>query len=232
MLFNKKQYILYLIAITPILFSCKTYFPEPQFADFEKPQNSKQIFSNFLKHHPQHLSIEQSVLITIGSKKIISIGLCRFDINNDEIALALITTTGMKILELSKTNGKTTTHFAISEITNKKNASKQLIKDIENIYFSPSGQLKNITIKKNRLIYNWSQGNRRTELLFGRLSKQSKINLLIKKIYTSGTLESVVYYSDYNLKNGKNIPMTIHYENRKFDYSLILKTKQIYYDKI
>ena len=231
MFVNKKYCLLFILAIIPFLFSCRTYFQEPEFANFATMPNQKIILSNFLQHHPNQLSMEQSALIIIGRKKIISIGMCRFDIKKDEIALALITTTGMKIVELSKENGKTTTHFAISEITNQKNASQQLIKDIHNIYFQQTSCPENIEINKTRIIYNWKNGNKKTELIFGKLSKQSKIELLVKKVYSEGTLDCVIYYSDYKLKHGKNIPMTIHYENREFDYSLILKTKKIYYDK-
>ena len=230
MFLNRKYYSLYLIAVIPLLFSCRTHFPEPEFDTLTSPPNKKKVFNDFIRQYPDKLSMEQSALITIGKKKIISIGVCRFDIKKDEIALLLVTTTGMKILELSRSNGTTKTHFAFPEITNKTNASEQLVKDIHNIYFQPLNYSGNAEINENRIIYKWNNKNIRTELVFGRTPQHKKIVLLIKKIFNGEILDSVVYYSDYQLKHGKNVPMTIHYENRTYDYSLILKTKKLYYD--
>lgn len=221
---------LYFLALIPILVSCQTYFPEPEFAPLIKPLHTRKLFDNFKKEFPDKLSLEQSALISIGQKKITAIGVCKFDTQKDEIALLLATTTGMKILELSRTNNRTITHFALPEITNKVNAAKQLIKDIHNIYFHPVKPTDNININDNKITYTWETENGHEELVFGRVPKHNKVVLLIKRVFNKGELNSVVYYSDYQSKNGKTIPLTIHYENRKYDYSLILKTKKLYYD--
>ena len=227
---STKHSHLCLILLLPILAACNTYFPEPEFAPLIEPPQTQNLFDDFKTKFPNKLSMEQSALISIGHKKITAIGICKFDTQKDEIALMLVTTTGMKILELSRSKNRTVTHFALPEITNKVHASKQLIADIHNIYFQPVKATDDININGNKITYTWKTEKGCEQLVFGRLPKQNKVALQIKRVFYKGTLDSVVYYSDYQRKNGKTIPMTIHYENRKYDYSLILKTKKLYYD--
>jgi hypothetical protein len=227
-LLKKTFYLITFLLISTFLYSCRTAFPEPDFAKFAERPNPITIWNQFTKECPDQLSMDQSALIGIGRKKITAIGLCSFNRDKDEISLALMTLTGMKLLEMERKNGKTETYFSISEITNKKSASEQLVMDIKSIYFQPTKRYDNCEIRKDKIIYKWAKGEKKTILIFGQSSKREKVVLLIKKQYINDTLESLVYYSDYKMKNGKNIPMTIHYQNRKFDYTLILKTKKIY----
>jgi len=218
----------FLLIISTFLYSCQTAFPEPEFAKFAKQQNPKKILIQFKKEWPNKLSMDQSAVIGIGKKKITAIGLCAFNADTDKISLALMTLTGMKLLEMKRENGKTETYFSISEITNKESATKQLIQDIKMIYFQPSYTPYSCKTGSNKIIYQWKHANKKTVLIFGQDSKSKQVVLLIKKQYIDNNLNSLVYYSNYKKKNGKNVPMTIHYQNRKFDYSLILKTKKIY----
>jgi hypothetical protein len=231
-LLKNRYFLFYLSLISLLFYSCRTVFPAPDFVNFTKEANQEKIFIKFSKEWPHQLSMDQSALIGIGRKKIAAIGLCALNSDKDKISLALMTLTGMKLLEMKREDGKTDTYFSIPEIKDRKSASKQLIQDIKTIYFPPVRNPDNCEIRKNKIIYQWQTLNEKMLMVFGKTAKDQEITLREKKQYHDNNLISIVYYSDYKRNNGKNIPMTIHYQNIEFNYSLILKTKKLYnYDE-
>jgi len=213
------------------LLSCASQIPKPEFANFATSPDLEKVLQKFRKSFPKELSMDQSAVISIGFRKTASLGLCSFNAYNKEIALALMTTTGVKLLEVSKKSGISKTRFAIPELAKKESAGKQLIHDVEVIYFQPNRKYDYCELRKEKLIFGWTDiYKNKTELIFGHTNESNPIELMEKKVYFDNTPVYIVYYSDYKEINGKRIPMTIGYLNKKFDYTIVLKTKKLYND--
>ena len=207
--------------------SCRTGVPESEFANFETRPDYEKILPEFRNTWPTKLSMDQSAVISIGYRKTASLGLCSFNADDKKISLALMTTTGVKLLEVENKSGITTTRFAIPELAKKENAGKQLVNDVRIIYFHSDRKYNYCELRKDRLIFGWADRYKnRTELIFGQTNASNPIELMEKKVYFDNDPVSIVYYSDYKIINGKKIPMTIGYLNKKFNYSLVLKTKK------
>ena len=212
--------------------SCTTFITEPEFANFENSPNYRKVMPEFRDNWPEQLSLDQSVVMEIGFSKTTAIGLCSFDAKNKDISLALITTTGMKLLEAVRRSGKTETLFSIPELAKREAAGKQLIEDVDTIYIHPEIKYSYYELRKNRLIYCWEDGAKnRTELIFGKNRENSELMLMSKKVYFDNSPISIVYYSDYKEIRGKKIPMTIGLLNKKFGYSILIRTKKVYNDQ-
>ncbi len=202
--------------------------PEPEFANLAIPPDYTKTLAEFRKSYPSALSMDQSAVIEIGFKKIATLGLCSYNSYNGDISLALMTTTGMKLIEIEKKSKKIKTRFLIHELSNKKNAGKQLVEDVKIIYCHPSSDYNFCELRKNSLTYGWTDSKNRTELIFGKKADADDIELLVKKIYFDNSPVSIVYYHEYKLINGKNVPVKISYFNKKFNYSLLLKTLKVF----
>lgn len=209
-------------------FSCKSKLQKPEFANFANPPDYKYVILRFKNNWPKKLSMDQTAVIEMGFTEIPAIGLCSFDSDNDEISLALMTTTGMKLIEIQKLDGKINNRFSIPELAKNKNSGKQLIEDVSTIYIHPQKKYDYCEIRKNSLVYGWTENiKNRTELVFGIKKGEKQLRLMEKRVYFDNNPVSYVYYSDYKM----DIPMTVSYINKKFGYSLILKTQKVYYDQ-
>ena len=223
-----------LLFIIPV--SCRTYLNEPYLADIETPPAPEKLLESFRKTWPESMTIEQSAVIRMGSREITSLGLCYFNRQTNELSLALMTTTGMKIMEVNRKNGKTETKFALAEFAKNKKAPMQLIQDVANIYFMPEGEPESYEIRKNMITYKWHSpsstntpdADKSTELIFGREKTTSKLQLKIKKLYKGTKITAIVYYYSFREKNGKSVPISTGYENREYNYTLKLNTKRIF----
>jgi hypothetical protein len=220
---------LFVLGIT----SCRTVYPRPEFANFATSPDLRKVLVDFRKNNIQACSLYQTAIIEIKGKSIASIGFCAFDAENGNIALSLMSTTGMKFIEISEFNGKKKSVFTMPDVASEEKAAERIGEDIKRIFLQPKGNPKDYITTKNSLSFNWINRDLQTELVFGK-SQQQGIKgplLLAKKIYFKGSLESLVYYYDYKRVEGKLFPMRIRYENKKFDYNLTLKTKEVSYGK-
>ncbi len=217
-------------AVILILSSCKTIIQEPLFVNFENPPDYTVTLREFRESWPLKLSMDQSAIIKIGPKKVATLGLCSFNAENGDISLVLMTTTGMKLIEIEKKAENSKIRFAIPELSDNQNAGKQLIEDVKIIYCHPKTSPDYCELRKNSLTYGWVASKNRTELIFGKNGKEQKIKLLIKKVFFDNSLVSIVYYSNYKLINGGELPMTTGYKNKKFGYSLVLTTTKIFFN--
>jgi len=230
---NKKILILLISFFFLGITSCRSVYPRPEFANFANSPDPREVLINFRKNNIKACSLYQTAIIEIKGKSFASIGLCSFDADKGDIALSLMSTTGMKFVEISEFNGKKKSVFSMPDIAPEKKAAQRIGEDVKRIFIQPEGNPKDYLINKNSLSFNWINGDLRTELIFGKPHQKEikKPILMAKKIYLKDSLESLVYYYDYKCFKGKIFPMRIRYENEKYDYNLTLKTKEVSYGK-
>ena len=213
--------------------SCKSVYPRPEFANFANSPDPVKVMMDFRKNNIQACSLYQTAIIEVKGKSIASIGFCSFDAENGNIALSLMSTTGMKFVEIAEINGKKSAILTLPDVAFKQKAIQGISEDIKRIYIQPKGIPEDFLETDRSLSFNWVNGDLRTELIFGQSPKKDIKGLLLltKKIYLKDLLDSVVFYYDYKKINDKLMPMRIRYENDKYDYNLILKTKEVSHGK-
>lgn len=226
---NRKLLILIMLLSVLGITSCRSVYPQPEFAKFAKPPVPHAVLKEFREKALTECTVFQKAVIDIKGRKMAALGLCSIDAEQKYIALSLISTTGIKLIEFAEHNGVRRSSFVFSDIATGDQAAKRIGDDIKRIYIHPNGDPLFNESTENAVILIWDKGDIRTELRFGKSSKEDigKTLLLEKKIFIDDTLEGVVYYYDYKKINEKISPMRIHYKNKKYDYSLTLKTNEV-----
>jgi len=207
--------------------SCSTGYPRPVFANFAIAPEPLQVLKEFQKNRLEACTLVQTAILDIKGRKMVAIGLCAYDMNRDYIALSLISTTGIKLIEIAEFNGKRRAAFAISDIADGDQAANQIADDIKRIYMQPKNNPLYYNCTKNKVTFIWRNGKKQNELLFGFQKDTGKAVLKEKKIFDNKKLQAAVFYFDHKEFNGKNIPMRIRYENYKFNYNLTLKNQEV-----
>lgn len=207
--------------------SCGTTYPRPVFATFAKTPAPLKVFKSIEKNRVNACTMFQNAIIEIKGKGMAAIGLCSYDINRGYIAVSLISTTGIKLIEVAEFNGKRRQVFAMSDIANGDKAANRIADDVKRIYIQPTGPPQYLKCSVNSVLFIWSKGKIRNELRLGHDSPSNPIVLQEKKIFLDNELEGAVFYYDYKDINGKQFPMRIRYENYKYNYNLTLKNKEV-----
>ena len=207
--------------------SCSTGYPRPVFADFAIAPKPLKVLQGFKKNRLEACTLVQNAILDIKGKKMVAIGLCAYDMNRDYIALSLISTTGIKLIEIAEFNGKRRSAFAISDIADGNQAANQIADDIKRIYMQPKTDPLYYNCTKNKVVFIWRDGKNQNELLFGFQKNTGKAVLKEKKIFDNKKLQAAVFYFDHKEFNGKSIPMRIRYENYQFNYNLTLKNQEV-----
>ena len=216
----------FLIIYILFLSSCMTPLPRAEFTDFTSHLKAREILNEFRKYSVKQISMNQAVIIRMGFREFTALGMCDYNTTTEEISLALMTTTGIKLIEVASKAGKINRCFTAPGFTKNGSRAERLIENVRNIYFQPKGDFSSYRVLPDRVICTWKDKQGKTELLFGKAPDSEKIFLFEKRLYTANALAATVYYSNYRQINGKDIPMTIAYRSSKYNYSLILKTKK------
>lgn len=230
---KKVALVLMIMVIGFMLTSCRGAYPRPEFVYFANPPAPRQVLDDFRKKNIEACSLYQTAVIEIKGKSIAAIGFCAFDADKGDIALSLMSTTGMKFIEIAEFNGKKSSVFTLPDVASEEQAALRIGEDIKRIFIQPKGDPKDYQLTSSSLSFGWLDKDLRTELIFGRSPEKDIDGLLLlgKKIYVKDSLAGEVYYYDYKNLHGKLVPMRIRYENQNFDYNLTLKTKEVSYGK-
>ena len=199
--------------------------PTPEFAPLNDEIKSTDLLKDFKKNYPNALSMNQSLIIKMGFKKLPALGMCAYNIENNHIAISLLTTTGMKLIEAEKIKEKIKVLFVMPGLMKNQNNAKNLIKDVQSIYFHPCEKPTSCEVSKYNIIYTFKESqHKKVKLFFGKTKNDNNIKLRIKQIFDNDRVITEVYYYKYK----KNIPIEIGLKNIKFNYSLQIKTREIF----
>ena len=227
--FNMKIIKILAIIVLPglIVASCTTTYPRPKFIDFPKTPEPLKLLKEFRKNQIVSCTMAQNAVLDLNGKSMAAIGLCAFDNSRGYLAVSLISTTGIKLIEVAEFNGKRRSVFAISDISNEEKAADRIADDVKRIYTHPKGNPLYYQCNSNKVVFIWPTGKIKNELSLGYNPQSGKVVLKEKKIFVDNVLEGCVFYYDYQDFKGKDIPMRIRYENYKYGYSLTLKNTEV-----
>jgi len=217
----RTKIMMFLGLSTMVLAACQTY-PPPDFPELIAPLDAELVIKQFRKTWPQRATQFQVAVIEISGWPLTALGLSRFDAKNGEIALSLMSTTGVKLLEIMGPPNQQKIYFALPEITPEHQVGKQVGGDVRRIYLHPVEKADDCGFHRHRLTYGWTGREQRTELVFG----GEKSDLKIKRIFSSNRLICRIYYYDYQEVAGFRLPARIRMENLEYDYNLTLKNRE------
>lgn len=219
-----------LLAITfslGLLCSCMSDYPRPEFEYFPQTPNPLKVLKEFRKNQIVSCTMAQNAVMEINNKSIAAIGLCAFNSEQGYIALSLISTTGIKLIEVAEFNGKRRAVFAISDISDENKAADRIADDVKRIYIHPTGNPAFYQVSDPKVTFIWLKDKVKNELSFGYDHKLKRTVLKEKKILIEDELVGSVFYYEHKIFNGKNVAMRIRYENYKYGYNLIIKNREV-----
>jgi hypothetical protein len=198
--------------------------PQPEFAKFANPPDPAAILAVFRRGVPKRFTERQTAILDSTRGRMASIGVCSFDKNKGRFALALMTPTGVKLLQIEKRDGEIISHFYLPGVSPSKRAGPQIAEDSWRIYAHPDSEPSDREICGNRILFTWRDGTRTETLVFGRSANSAVFDLKTKIIALDGRDECVIHYFKYrDMPDGKRRAELITYENKRFDYYLTIK---------
>jgi hypothetical protein len=212
--------------------ACATVvYKKPDFPEIKEKIKFSKVYKHFIKNFQFKGEYVQKVVIELNGRSIPALGMCSYDLLSKRVALTLLTTTGVKILELDEDDGIMKKAFIMPEmakkIRNGEKAVQQIADDIKHIYFKPFEQPNECSRNQNSVSLFFKNDIRKTELKFGLDLNNASFVLKEKYFYIKRYPESAVFYYDYELHNGKLIPMRIRYENYLYGYNLTIKNTEV-----
>ena len=212
-------------AIFSFILGCSTpRGPQPEFAKFADQPDLSAILADFRRSDSVRFTERQTAVLDSKRGRMAAIGVCSFDKKSGAFALALMTPTGVKLLQVAKVGGQTTSCFYLPGISPGKKAGPQIAEDAWRIYAHPDTPPVDREIRGDRLILNWKNGAETESLIFGRSADSAVLDLKTKMISVDGQVECVIHYFKYrDMSDGTRRAELITYENRKFDYFLTIK---------
>jgi len=235
------KYRLFLnIVVTTLLFlmlSCATIsFKKPDYplpkAGFPKPL---ELVKKYRQSYAKKMTFSQKAVIELNGHKMPALGMCAFNQSEKYLALSLLTTTGIKVLEVEQKNNFIAKSFVMPDIAKKINSEKtavaQIASDIKFIFYFPEGKPEEFSQNKSSMSVYWKKTPRKICLKFGWNSKLKRFVLKEKMLYIKNYIESVAYYYNHQVYNNKIVPMKIRYENYRFGYNLIINNTEILNDE-
>ena len=212
-----------LVSIT-ILTGCQSIpFKETELV----PLNVKQpetVAAEFDKKTPEQFTLLNSIVFKYFWHSFSSMGVCKVDLEKDNIDVVGINQLGVKLFDLSGKPGSVKCKFAIKEFKKHKKFPETVITDIHNIYFNSfpvsdseviPGKYKicfKVPYKKGELFYYYGGKN---------------LYLLEKKFIEEGDELWKVSFYEYTAINGKVFPKGIIYDNTKYGYQIIVRLKSV-----
>jgi hypothetical protein len=170
--------------------------------------------------------VEAGIVFEFQGNSMTSLCMARINNSNRSVAVVGMNPAGAKIFEASGINGKTIS-FSALPILPEMDTSKSgeaILKDIGNIYFDPAPRANSIpdrlADKSLQVTVNITE-NSRCEYLFA----GNPPRLIRKNYYCDNNNEWQVSFFEYMEADGKLIPKNIVYDNFKYGYRLIVRTR-------
>lgn len=205
------------------LFGCASR-PQPEFAEFADVPDPNSVLAAFRERVPKKFTERQTAVLDSRRGRMAAIGVCSFDKSTGEFALALMTPTGVKLLQVERKRGKIISRFSLPGVNPSDKAGPQIAEDAWRIYAHPDSAPSSREIRGNRLIMQWKKGAETETLIFGRTADSAVLDLKTKIISIDGEVECVIHYFKYrDMADGTRRAALITYENKRFDYFLTIK---------
>ena len=189
--------------------------------------SSAEILASFREEWPDKAVLRHSTVMEFRGVRVSGLGICSFDASSENVAMALLTTTGVKLLEVESKRGKARGEFRIEGVNDRARAASELAGDVAFAFIQPGGPPANATVQGNQLRFVWiGADGGRTELVFGRQNiVASPVRLLEKVSFAEdGVRRRSAFYYDYKpLPDGKSIPGRIRLENSAAGYNVTLE---------
>jgi len=183
------------------------------------------LISNVENMFATDFDLLNSIIFSFHGHEIAAMGYTEVDRKNKSFSVAAISPIGLKLFEMSFSDGKLDTHYVIEHLLKHGDAAKAIGNDIARIYFNivPKGESE-FFINENNYELKENVENGFIKYVYG--GTQS---LLIKKgFYVKNKLQWEVNYFNYKKINDKILPFGIIFNNKLYKYKLYILTKQIF----
>ena len=205
--------------------SCRSTYPRPAFAAPPGNLSSGSVLRGFRSEWPESGTVRHSAVLDFRGIRVPALGMSSFDSARGDAALAMFSTTGMKILQVESRGGRLGWDFRLNGIKEQKKAAENLIGDVKGIFIHPPGPADYRVFRGSGLVLGWrdSSGGL-VELVFGVPvnSVDGKARLMEKFSFKDGRIERSVFYYEY--PGGSALPSRIRMENYRSGYNLTLKS--------
>ena len=227
-LIASRRALLLPFALLSLLFSgCRSEpFTWPEFPPLSPAMSKEDILKKWSSKQASEFMVEAGIVFEYGGNSMTSLCMTRVNIASRSVDVVGMNPAGAKIFEASGINGKAVSFSALPilpEMDTPK-AGDTILKDIGNIYFDLVPGANSIFDKpdNNRLpvMENLTE-NSRFEYLFA----GNPPRLIRKEFYCGNNNDWQVSFFEYLEADGKLIPKNIVYDNFKYGYRLIVRTR-------
>lgn len=182
------------------------------------------IVSDHNRQQPEKFTVLNSIVFHYYWKTFSGLGVCKADIKQNEVTVVGMTQMGIKLFEISEHGGLIKYDYAVEEFRKHRKFPETLIRDIHKMYFNKiTDNNRKITKTKYKIFCSVPHKNGELHYIFG----GEKLYLLEKKYIKNNEAMWKVSFYNYILRNGRRYPKGIVLNNKKDDYSLIIKLKEI-----
>jgi hypothetical protein len=224
----RRRALLLPFALLPMIFTgCRSEpFVWPEFPPLATAISKEDMLGKWSSEQPEEFIIEAGIVFEYRGHSMTSLCITRVNIPSRSVDVAGMNPAGAKIFEASGIDGKTISFSALPilpEMDTPK-AGETILRDIGNIYFDlvPGADAIPGETAGNRLPFVENMaGNSRIRYLFA----GNPLRLIRKIFYCDNNIEWQVSYFEYIAADGKVIPKNIVYENFKYGYRLIARTR-------
>lgn len=222
-----KRTILVLFLFCLFLSACATNpFPKVQLVDMtgRDPQTVTKQFGDKITKNFEAL---QSITIYFFGKKMSGLGYLSVNQDTQSFNLTCMTPMGIRLLTIQKDPNGLNAEFSFSDEFNKPEILTEMAGDIGRLYFDWTPTPK-AALKRSRYTLTFiekSSDGGKTRFVFGGFNA----NLIEKQVIGKGGKVIIKYY-DYQKSPQALYPKGVFLENKKYHYTLIIKTKEFHVD--
>jgi hypothetical protein len=181
----------------------------------------------FQKEMPAAFEIMESAVFNYRGKEMAALSYTKINENNDMLAIASFTPSGVELAQLKFENEKLNYHFNLPKMDKQFDEAilaEIMASDIRHIYFDrvPPARAQVIVNKKSISYAQIDQENKMEWVFAGPDTK-----LYQKKYFHKGKLLWNVRYFSYQTQDSLSYPSEIYYENNDKKYTLSLRLKEV-----
>lgn len=189
--------------------------------DSVDPQLARREFESSL---PDSFKIINSIVFKYKWRSFSALGYLDADRGLNTFLVSCLNPMGIKLFELSADKNVVRTNYVLKELLSKGDLPQVAGDDIRRIYFGnvPSGEAK-AEKEKRKVVFIEPSGPGIIKYIFA----GSPTMLVEKKYYEKKSLIWSVSYYEYRREHGKYYPSGIMLKNSRFDYSLIVRLKEV-----
>jgi len=183
------------------------------------------LISNVENRFATDFDLLNSIIFSFHGHEMAAIGYTEVDRKIKKFSVAALSPVGLKLFEMSFSDGKLDTHYVIEQLLKHGDAAKAIGNDIARIYFNivPKNESEFIINEKS---YELKE---KVENGFIKYVYGGTEPVLIKKgFYVKNKLQWEVNYFNYEKINNKTLPFGIIFNNKLYKYKLYVLTKQIF----